>query len=129
MRVLTMAFAIFSFGVFAPVVSAAEETASEPELNWFAVEIMTGPNWDPSISASEQPFFREHSTHLQKLRTDGHIVMGARYSDIGLLVFQTGSIDEINKLLVADPSIQAGTFTYDIHAMNVFFPGSVGNSK
>ena len=129
MRALLIAFTVVSMCLCGPTISHAGESGGETGLNWFAVEIITGPNWDPNLSAYEQAFFKEHSAHLQQLRADGHIVMGTRYSDIGLLVFHSESIDAINKLMVADPSMQAGTFTYEVHAMNVFYPGFVGTRK
>jgi len=129
MRAFLIAVTVVSIGLFGSITSDADEAGDQSNLAWFAVEIITGPNWDPNLSPYEQAFFKEHSAHLQQLRADGHIVMGARYSDIGLLVFHSESIDAINKLMVADPSMQAGTFTYEIHAMNVFYPGFVGASK
>lgn len=129
MRALLVTFTLISIGLLGPITSGADEAGDESSRSWFAVEIVTGPNWDPNLSAYEQAFFKEHSTHLQQLRADGHIVMGTRFSDIGLLVFHSASIDAINKLMVADPSMQAGTFSYEVHAMNVFYPGFVGTSK
>lgn len=129
MRVLVIAVTLVLFSLPGPIIIAAEASDDAPKRTWFAVEIMTGPNWDPNLSAYEQAFFKEHSTHLQQLRADGHIVMGSRYSDVGLLVFHSDSIDAINELMVADPSMQAGTFTYEVHAMNVFYPGFVGTPR
>ena len=107
----------------------AEEPAAAESLTWFAVEISVGPGWDESISPYEQAFFKEHSAHLAELRKAGHIVMGARYSDVGLLVIQALAEDDVRALLDTDPSMQAGTFQYAVYPMNVFYPGLVGNQK
>lgn len=105
--------------------AAADSPVESPDLALFAVEVKTGPNWDPSKAPHEQAFFKEHSQNLQLLRTEGHIVMGARYSDIGLLIFSAASADDVQKLMNKDPSIAAGTFVIEVHAMNVFYPGLV----
>ena len=107
----------------------ADDSSNEATRTWFAVQINVGPGWDDSISPYEQAYFKEHSAHLKKLRSAGHIVMGARYSDVGLLVFSAYSAEEISALMDEDPSMQAGTFSYEIFPMNVFYPGIVGDKK
>ena len=99
--------------------------AAEAELELFAVEIKVGPNWDSSKAPSEQTFFKEHSANLKRLRDEGHIVMGARYSDIGLIIFSARSTEEVRILMEKDPSMTAGTFVYEVHAFNVFYSGLV----
>lgn len=100
-----------------PAVRAAETL--------FAVEIKIGPNWDSSKPPGEQAFFSEHSANLKRLREAGHIVMGARYSDIGLIIFSAASAEEVRALMSRDPSMTAGTFKYEVHGLNVFYPGLV----
>ncbi|NNF66821.1 MAG: hypothetical protein HKM98_04870 [Gammaproteobacteria bacterium] len=100
--------------------SVAAET--DNELRLFAVEIKVGPNWDSSKAPNDQAFFSEHAANLKRHREAGHIVMGARYSDIGLIVFSAKSADDVKALMAQDPSIPAGTFKYQVHALNVFYP-------
>ena len=107
----------------------AEEPAATESLTWFAVEISVGPGWDESISPYEQAYFKEHSAHLAELRQAGHIVMGARYSDVGLLVVQALAAEDVRDLMDGDPSMKAGTFQYEVYPMNVFYPGLVGKQK
>ncbi len=110
-----------------PTNSQPAAAASSPtvEARLFAVEITTGPNWDPSKAPTEQSHFRDHSAHLKKLRDAGHIVMGARYSDKGLLVFTATSASEVKALMEQDPSMAAGTFKYGVHDFNVFYSGTL----
>lgn len=110
-------------------VALAEEPAAVETKTWFAVEISVGPGWDDSISPNEQAYFKEHSAHLAALRKAGHIVMGARYSDVGLLVVQAFTADDVRALMDDDPSMKSGTFQYEVYPMNVFYPGFVGNTK
>ena len=104
---------------------ASVGSAVEAAEQLFAVEIKIGPNWDSSIAPNEQEFFSEHSANLKSLREAGHIVMGARYSDIGLLIFSARSAEEVGVLMSQDPSMTAGTFRYEVHLLNVFYPGLV----
>ena len=97
----------------------------QPEPQLFAVEIKVGPNWDPSKSPQEQAFFREHSANLRRMRESGVLVMGARYSDKGLVVVAVPSAAEVKAQMEQDPSFAAGTFVYEVHPFNVFYSGEL----
>jgi uncharacterized protein YciI len=107
----------------APVRAQDAPPPAEPEL--FAVEIKVGPKWDAAKPAHEQALFREHSANLRELREAGSLVLGARYSDKGLLVLRAPSLADARAMMDRDPSIVAGVFGYDIHPLNVFYPGTV----
>jgi uncharacterized protein YciI len=107
-----------------PAASAPAASAA-PELPLFAVEIKTGPKWDAAKPPPEQPYFREHSAHLRKLREAGHIRLGARYADKGLIVIAAPTIEDARGWIDADPSIQHGTFAYELHPFAVFYGGTV----
>jgi hypothetical protein len=94
-------------------------------LPLFAVEIRVGPKWDSSKAPQEQALFREHSANLKRLRDAGHLIMGARYSDIGLIILAADSVASARAMIDADPSIAAGTFTYSVHPFSVFYSGNV----
>ncbi len=104
---------------------AASEPSTAAELPLFAIEIRVGPKWDASKPPQDQAYFREHSTHLRRLRESGSLVMGARYSDKGLVVVAAGNLAEARALMDQDPSIAAGTFAFDVHPFNVFYPGEL----
>ena len=95
---------------------------SDAGIKLFAVEIRVGPGWDADKAPAEQRNFSAHSRHLKALRDAGRIVMGARYSEVGLLVVSAESEAAVRTLMDADPSMAAGTFRYDVHTMNVFYP-------
>ena len=92
----------------------------------YAAIFKTGPKWDTAKAPNEQPFFREHSANLAKLRAAGTIVMGARYADVGLVVVTAATDADARKLFESDPSIAGGTFTLDVQRFSVFYPGFVG---
>lgn len=106
-------------------IAQSVEAPAESGQSLFAVQIMVGPTWDNSKAPDQQTFFKEHSAHLKLLREAGHIVMGARYSDKGLLIFSASSAEEVTTLMEQDPSMTAGTFVFEVHAFNVFYPGLV----
>jgi len=120
-------FCVLIFGVCAleSVAQSETTTAADADLKLFAVEVTTGPGWDDSKAPNEQAFFKEHSANLKRLRGEGHIIMGARYSDKGLLIFSALSMDDVRAMMDQDPSMTAGTFVYAVHAFNVFYPGLV----
>lgn len=104
---------------------AGSAAAPAAEPRHFAVEITTGPGWDLAKAPGEQRLFREHSLHLKKLRDAGHIVLGARYSDKGLLVFAAQTAAEVKALMDQDPSMAAGTFKFEVYDFNVFYSGTL----
>lgn len=115
-------------GAFGASIAAAQNapaTPSDPAANLYAVEIRTGANWDAAKPAHEQAHFREHSANLKRLRDQGHLVLGARYSDKGLLVLRAASDQDAHAMLADDPSIRAKVFGYELHPFNVFYGGSV----
>ena len=100
-------------------------TPSVAPTKLFAIEIKTGTSWDAAKPAHEQAFFREHSANLKKLRDQGSLVFGARYSDKGLVVLEAISADEAHAMMKQDPSVQARIFAYELHDFNVFYGGTV----
>ena len=98
---------------------------SEAGLPLFAVQIRTGPKWDPSKPPQEQAFFKEHSANLKRLRDAGHLVVGARYSDVGLVVLAADSETAAKAMMDDDPSFKAETFKYEVHPFNVFYGGTL----
>lgn len=99
-------------------------SAAEP-LSLFAIQVRVGPKWDPAKAANEQALFHEHSANLKRLRDAGHLIMGARYSDIGLVIVAADSEASARAMMEADPSIAAGTFKYEVHPFNVFYSGTL----
>jgi uncharacterized protein YciI len=108
-----------------PTAAAAEARPERAEPRLFAIEITVGPGWDASKPPNAQAFFAEHSANLRRLRESGQLVVGARYSDKGLIVVRATSPEEVHAMMAQDPSIEAGTFRYEVHPFAVFYPGSV----
>ncbi len=99
--------------------------SAEADTPLFAVEIKIGPKWDQSKPPQEQMHFREHSANLKRLRDSGALVMGARYSDKGLVVVAATSEAQVRAMMDEDLSMKAGVFQYEVHSFNVFYGGTV----
>lgn len=104
---------------------AASAPASHSELPLFAVEIKVGPKWDQAKPAQEQAFFKEHSANLRRMRESGVLIMGARYSDKGLVIVAAATVAEVRAQMDQDSSVSAGTFAYEVHPFNVFYSGEL----
>ena len=118
-------FVLLSVAAASSIAQAQQTTVIEQNLPLFAVEIKVGTKWDQSKPPQEQQYFREHSANLKRLRDAGSLIMGARYSDKGLVILAAQSEDEARAMMDVDPSIKAEVFKYELHAFNVFYSGTV----
>jgi uncharacterized protein YciI len=98
---------------------AAPVPAAEAKL--FAVEFKTGPKWVAEKAPQEQEYFADHSANLRKLREAGSLVLGARYSDKGLIVLSAETEAAARAMIDQDPSVANGVFRYELHAFRVFY--------
>lgn len=87
----------------------------------FIVHFETGPHWDESRAATEQPAFREHSANLNRLRKEGVIKFGARYEKVGMILIHAASLEAARTIIDADPGVQSGIFIYEIAPLSVFY--------
>jgi uncharacterized protein YciI len=110
----------------APAAASAPLSAAATSKPLFAVEFRTGPQWNAALPPGQQAFMREHSANLKRLRDEGRIRVGARYGEVGLIVLEAASLDEVRSWIDADPAVKAGTFRYELHPLAVFYGGSLG---
>jgi uncharacterized protein YciI len=106
--------------------SVAPESATPVPPRFFAVEFRTGPKWDASRPPNEQAHFQDHSSNLQRLRKEGRIVLGGRYTDRGLLILTGDSEEDVRRLFAADTSVANGVFVFDVWEFRPFYSGCVG---
>lgn len=109
-----------ALGLLGASTALAQET---PSL--FAVQIRTGEKWDATKPPQEQLHFRAHSANLKRLRDAGQLIVGARYSDVGLIVLEASSETQARAMMDEDPSFAAGIFRYELSPLNVFYPGTL----
>jgi uncharacterized protein len=89
----------------------------------------------------EERIFREHAVHTIKQVESGRQLAAGPVQEspdedqpiVGLGLFRTGSLDEVRKLMDADPGVQQGQYTYDVMTWltregNMAFPGASGDA-
>lgn len=123
--VLISLAAFFALGPSNLVAQNPPSPVATDAMPLFAVQIRTGAKWDATKPPQEQFHFREHSANLKRLRDAGHLIMGARYSDIGLIILAAESEAQARAMMDADPSFEAEIFRYEVHPFNVFYSGSL----
>ena len=75
-------------------------------------------------AARAAPLWRSRR-NLKRLRDAGHLKVGARYSDLGLIILAAESELQARSMMDEDPSFGAGIFIYEVHPFNVFYPGTL----
>ncbi len=114
------AFIVLSLLVF-PLLNYSQEK----EDTYFVALYTLGDSWDSNKSPGEQTHFKEHSAHLSKLRSDSIIVIGARYSDTGMIVLKSKNLAEAKSLLLEDIAVKNDLFRVEIHPFQPFYKGTL----
>ncbi len=109
-------------------VSTVAAPAAAP-LALYVVHLTTGPAWDATKPPNEQPGMREHSANLARLRSEGKIVIGARYKDShadkGMIVLRLANRGEVDAEFAKDPMVVEKRFIADIAEFRPFYDGFV----
>jgi len=96
-----------------------------PNLQQFIVHYTTGPSWVADAPFMSQPYAGHHSANLSKMRSDGVILFGARYSDKGMIIVNAESEAEARMLVERDSAVVTGTFIYEIESLHPFYFGCI----
>jgi hypothetical protein len=111
-----------------PARASQGEVVSAPQP-LYIVHLVTGPAWNKDRPANEQAGFKEHSENLSRLRTDGLLVMGARYQDSvadkGMLVLRAENAAAVAAQFADDPMVRSKLFVLDIAELQPFYDGFV----
>ena len=99
--------------------------SQEKEGTYFVALYTVGDLWDSNKPPGEQTHFKEHSAHLSKLRSDSIIVIGARYSDTGMLILKSKNLAEAKSLLLEDIAVKNDLFRVEIHPFQPFYKGKL----
>lgn len=121
-RLLLSVFAL----CFAGLVTAQE---TKPADSLYLVTYTTGSLWDNTKQAVDQPYFKDHSATLSKLRKEGIITAGARYADKGIIFIKAKSTTAARDLILTDPAVVNKLFTADIQKLSVFYEGCLEKIK
>lgn len=91
----------------------------------FVALYTVGSAWNMEKSPDDQLYFKEHSAFLSKLRKENTIIMGARYSDTGMIVFEASDLESAKNLLHEDIAIQNNLFQVVVHPFHPFYKGCI----
>ncbi|MEM8998763.1 MAG: DUF5694 domain-containing protein [Bacteroidota bacterium] len=93
--------------------------------SYFVALYTLGERWDTSKPPSKQVYFGAHSAFLSKLRSEKQIIVGARYSDTGMIILKSESLEKAKETLHADLAIKNKLFQIEIHPFNAFYGGKI----
>lgn len=98
------------------------QPATPPKL--FAVRLTTGPAWDSAKSPNDQAGMKEHGANIARMRREGHVVLGARFGEVGLIVLRLPDEAAVGKQLEPDPTIASGVFKAQVDVFSPFAHGT-----
>ncbi len=101
------------------------ENDREPKRQLFIIIYTPGSGWNAAIPPGEQLHFKTHSKHLQTLRTENKIKLGARYADKGMIIITGENEEEIRTTVMSDSAVIDKVFIAEVYPYNVFYYGCV----
>lgn len=107
--------------------ATAQET--KPADSLYIVIYTTGSLWDNIKSPTEQPYFKEHSATLSKLRKEGVIKAGARYAEKGIIFISAPTLQAAKEIILSDQAVANKLFNADVQKLNVFYDGCIEKPK
>jgi uncharacterized protein YciI len=119
-RSVMVTLALAAFGATA---GASDQEQQAPDRKTFAVVFRTGPAWDSSKPPPRQKHFQAHSANIAALKTEGRLLLGGRFSDLGLILVRAADEAEARALVTRDPAVAEGTFTAEVHEWRTFAAG------
>ena len=123
MLLMTNRTILLSGLLFLSLLSFSGKEAEDQKL--FIVIYTPGENWNNSKQPQEQDYFNFHSKRLQAYRKEGKILLGARYSNKGMIIMPAETEEEIKKIVFADSAVLAKTFNAEVFPYNVFYDGCI----
>ena len=111
------------------IASLVNAQEMNPADSLYIVTYTTGSLWDNTKQPYEQPFFKDHSANLSKLRKEGVITAGARYGDKGIIFIKTKSMLAAREFVLTDPAVVNKLFVADIQNVFVFYDGCIEKRK
>ena len=125
---------VFAF-LFCAEAAAQEPVPSTPSASpapakrTFALVFRTGPAWDKAKAPGAQAHFADHSANIRRLREEGRLLVGGRFSDLGLLLVEAADAAEARTFVDRDASVRAGVFAAEVHPWSTFAEGCVTRAK
>lgn len=114
--ILLACLVLFALAIKAQQVSPKIE---EPQLKQYIfVMLKRGPNRNQDELSTKQ-LQEGHMAHLNKMAEIGKLNIAGPFGDDGdwrgILIFKSGSLEEIKALVEQDPMVKAGRLAFEIH--------------
>jgi Domain of unknown function (DUF6265) len=133
---------VFALAALATLATTAMPAAAQPAVaeatplplpaatsRLFVVHLTTGPGWQKDVAVNAQNGFREHSANLHRLRSEGKLIVGARYQDSqadkGMLILRLPDRAAVEREFATDPMVGSRHFSLDIAEFNPFYSGFI----
>lgn len=108
--------------LFPALASKAQQTApkaEEPQMKqYFFVMLKRGPNRSQDAE-SVKKLQEAHIAHLDKMAEMGKLNVAGPFGDDGdwrgIMIFKSGTLEEIKALVEQDPMVKIGRLNYEIH--------------
>lgn len=113
---------ILAFLLLPALAIKAQQTppkADEPQMKqYYFVMLKRGPNHSQDAETTKK-LQEGHMAHLNKMAEMGKLNVAGPFGDDGdwrgILIFKSGTLEEIKVLVEQDPMIKIGRLTYEIH--------------
>ncbi len=92
---------------------------------YYAALFSRGAGWDTTKGPNAQPFFKEHGLNLSRLKKEGKIAIGARYGEMGMVVFPAESEEEVRGHFFNDSLVVKDILRMEIVKFNPFYKGCI----
>ncbi len=104
-----------------PVIPA--EFAALPRTTLYVAQLSRGPKWIEGKDVLAQPRLLNHVLYMKSLTDGGMLLMGGKLGDAeGLGILKAPDQAHAERLMAADPAVQAGTFVVKITPWNTVLP-------
>lgn len=98
---------------------------TKKEKSYFVVLYTIGETWDTTRQYHEQKYFEDHSNYLSSLRKNKEIVMGARYSDTGMIIIEAKDEIEAKAIVNKDEAVKNKLFKAEVFLFEPFYSGCI----
>ena len=106
--------------------AATQDSLAQQKKTFIAI-FSLGPAWNKDKPAHEQAHFKEHSANLKRLRQEKKLLVGARYSDKGMIIIEAANEEEARAQVENDPMVVNGLFHLELYPFNAFYKGCIEN--
>lgn len=108
---------------FAAMPAIPPEFAALPKTTLYVAQLTRGPKWIEGKDVFVQPRLMNHVLYMKNLMDSGMLLMGGRLGDAdGLGILKVPDQAYAERLMAADPAVQAGTFAVKITPWNTVLP-------